>query len=125
MKREKFFEQRQHYYFSEKKPEKTVERKDSVEPDGRHKIELSLAFDNEETQKAVLLFIAKLNGLHEVKDLGELTARANWLNGYIAALHAIEALDYEQAEQLTNLLEIASKQQARILGVNRTKQKGW
>jgi hypothetical protein len=125
MKREKFFEQRQHYYFGEKKPEKTVERKDSVEPDGRHKIELSLAFDNEEEQKAVLLFIAKVNGLHEVKDLGELTARTNWLNGYIAALHAIEALDYEQAEQLANLLEIASKQQARILGVNRTKQKGW
>ena len=63
--------------------------------------------------------------MHEVKDLGELTARTNWLNGYIAALHAIEALDYEQAEQLANLLEIASKQQARILGVNRTKQKGW
>lgn len=124
MEREKFFEQRQHYCFGEKKPEKTVERKDSVEVDGRRKIEVSLAFDNEEAQKAVLRFIAEVNGLHEVKDLGELIARINWLNGYIAALHAVEALDYEQAEELANLLEIASKQQARILEVNRTKKKG-
>lgn len=54
MEREKFFEQRQHYYFGEKKPEKTVERKDSVEADGRHKIELSLAFDNEEAHTLLI-----------------------------------------------------------------------
>ena len=125
MERNDFYNRQRHYYFGEKKPEKRVERKDSVEPDGRHKIELTLAFDNEEAQRAVVRFIGDINGLHEVREVGELTARVNWLNGYIAALYAAGVIDEEQAQQLADLLGIASKQQARLLGVTKWNEKGW
>ena len=125
MERNDFYNRQRHYYFGEKKPEKSVERKDSVEPDGRHKIELTLAFDNEEAQRAVVRFIGDINGLHEVREVGELTARVNWLNGYIAALYAAGVIDEEQAQQLADLLGIASKQQARLLGVTKWNEKGW
>ena len=115
MEREKFFEQRQHYCFDEKKPEKTVERKDSVEADGRHKIELSFAFDNEEAQKAVLRFIAEVNELHEIKSLGDIAAATTWLNGYITALKEAKVIDEEQATQLLNILDIASRQQYKLI----------
>lgn len=125
MERDEFFNRQRHYYFGEKQPEKSVERKDSVEPDGRHKIELTLAFDNEEAQRAVVRFLGDINGLHEVREVGELTARVNWLNGYIAALYAAGVIDEEQAQQLADLLGIASKQQARLLGVTKWNEKGW
>ena len=125
MERNDFYNRQRHYYFGEKKPDKSVERKDSVEPDGRHKIELTLAFDNEEAQRAVVRFIGDINGLHEVREVGELTARVNWLNGYIAALYAAGVIDEEQAQQLADLLGIASKQQARLLGVTKWNEKGW
>lgn len=125
MERNDFYNRQRHYYFGEKKPEKSVERKDSVEPDGRHKIELTLAFDNEEAQRAVVRFLGDINGLHEVREVGELTARVNWLNGYIAALYAAGVIDEEQAQQLADLLGIASKQQARLLGVTKWNEKGW
>lgn len=125
MERNDFYNRQRHYYFGEKKPEKSIERKDSVEPDGRHKIELTLAFDNEEAQRAVVRFIGDINGLHEVREVGELTARVNWLNGYIAALYAAGVIDEEQAQQLADLLGIASKQQARLLGVTKWNEKGW
>ena len=125
MERDEFFNRQRHYYFGEKKPDKSVERKDSVEPDGRHKIELTLAFDNEEAQRAVVRFLGDINGLHEVREVGELTARVNWLNGYIAALYAAGVIDEEQAQQLADLLGIASKQQARLLGVTKWNEKGW
>lgn len=125
MERNDFYNRQRHYYFREKKPEKSVERKDSVEPDGRHKIELTLAFDNEEAQRAVVRFLGDINGLHEVREVGELTARVNWLNGYIAALYAAGVIDEEQAQQLADLLGIASKQQARLLGVTKWNEKGW
>lgn len=125
MERNDFYNRQRNYYFGEKKPEKSVERKDSVEPDGRHKIELTLAFDNEEAQRAVVRFLGDINGLHEVREVGELTARVNWLNGYIAALYAAGVIDEEQAQQLADLLGIASKQQARLLGVTKWNEKGW
>lgn len=125
MERNDFYNRQRHYYFGEKKPDKSVERKDSVEPDGRHKIELTLAFDNEEAQRAVVRFLGDINGLHEVREVGELTARVNWLNGYIAALYAAGVIDEEQAQQLADLLGIASKQQARLLGVAKWNEKGW
>ena len=125
MERNDFYNRQRHYYFGKKKPEKSVERKDSVEPDGRHKIELTLAFDSEEAQRAVVRFIGDINGLHEVREVGELTARVNWLNGYIAALYAAGVIDEEQAQQLADLLGIASKQQARLLGVTKWNEKGW
>lgn len=125
MERNDFYNRQRHYYFGEKKPDKSVERKDSVEPDGRHKIELTLAFDNEEAQRAVVRFLGDINGLHEVREVGELTARVNWLNGYIAALYAAGVIDEEQAQQLADLLGIASKQQARLLGVTKWNEKGW
>ena len=107
MEREKFFEQRQHYCFDEKKPEKTVERKDSIE--------LSFAFDNEEAQKAVLRFIAEVNELHEIKSLGDIAAATTWLNGYITALKEAKVIDEEQATQLLNILDIASRQQYKLI----------
>ena len=125
MERNDFYNRQRHYCFGEKKQEKSVERKDSVEPDGRHKIELTLAFDNEEAQRAVVRFIGDINGLHEVREVGELTARVNWLNGYIAALYAAGVIDEEQAQQLADLLGIASKQQARLLGATKWNEKGW
>lgn len=125
MERDEFFNRQRHYYFGEKQPEKSVERKDSVEPDGRHKVELTLAFDSEEAQRAVIRFLGDINGLHEVREVGELTARVNWLNGYIAALFAAGVIEEEQAQQLADLLGIASKQQARILGVTKWREKGW
>lgn len=125
MERDEFFNRQRHYCFGEKQTEKSVERKDSVEPDGRHKIELTLAFDSEEAQRAVIRFFGDINGLHEVREVGELTARVNWLNGYIAALFAAGVIDEEQAQQLADLLGIASKQQARILGVTKWREKGW
>lgn len=125
MERNDFYNRQRHYYFGEKKPEKSVERKDSVEPDGRHKVELTLAFDREEAQRAVIRFFGDINGLHEVREVGELTARVNWLNGYIAALFAAGVIDEEQAQQLADLLGIASKQQARLLGVTKWREKGW
>lgn len=125
MERNDFYNRQRHYYFGEKKPDKSVERKDSIEPDGRHKIELTLAFDNEEAQRAVVRFLGDINGLHEVREVGELTARVNWLNGYIAALYAAGVIDEEQAQQLADLLGIASKQQARLLGVTKWNEKGW
>ena len=125
MERNDFYNKQRHYYFGEKQPEKSVERKDSIEPDGRHKIELTLAFDSEEAQRAVVRFIGDINGLHEVREVGELTARVNWLNGYIAALYAAGVIDEEQAQQLADLLGIASKQQARLLGVTKWNEKGW
>lgn len=125
MERNDFYNRQRHYYFGEKKPDKSVERKDSVEPDGRHKIELTLAFDNEEAQRAVVRFLGDINGLHEVREVSELTARVNWLNGYIAALYAAGVIDEEQAQQLADLLGIASKQQARLLGVTKWNEKGW
>lgn len=125
MERNDFYNKQRHYYFGEKQPEKSVNRKDSIEPDGRHKIELTLAFDSEEAQRAVVRFIGDINGLHEVREVGELTARANWLNGYIAALYAAGVIDEEQAQQLADLLGIASKQQARLLGVTKWNEKGW
>lgn len=125
MERNDFYNKQRHYYFGEKQPEKSVKRKDSIEPDGRHKIELTLAFDSEEAQRAVVRFIGDINGLHEVREVGELTARANWLNGYIAALYAAGVIDEEQAQQLADLLGIASKQQARLLGVTKWNEKGW
>ena len=125
MERDEFFNRQRHYCFGEKQPEKSVERKDSVEPDGRHKVELTLAFDSEEAQRAVIRFLGDINGLHEVREVGELTARVNWLNGYIAALFAAGVIDEEQAQQLADLLGIASKQQARVLGVTKWREKGW
>ena len=125
MERNDFYNRQRHYYFGEKKPEKSVERKDSVEPDGRHKIELTLAFDNEEARRVVVRFLGDINGLHEVREVGELTARVNWLNGYIAALYAAGVIDEEKAQQLADLLGIASKQQARLLGVTKWNEKGW
>ena len=125
MERDEFFNRQRHYCFGEKQPEKSVERKDSVEPDGRHKVELTLAFDSEEAQRAVIRFLGDINGLHEVREVGELTARVNWLNGYIAALFAAGVIDEEQAQQLADLLGIASKQQARLLGVTKWREKGW
>ena len=125
MERNDFYNKQRHYYFGEKQPEKSVERKDSIEPDGRHKIELTLAFDSEEAQRAVVRFIGDINGLHEVREVGELKARVNWLNGYIAALYAAGVIDEEQAQQLADLLGIASKQQARLLGVTKWNEKGW
>lgn len=125
MERDEFFNRQRHYCFGEKQPEKSVERKDSVEPDGRHKVEVTLAFDSEEAQRAVIRFLGDINGLHEVREVGELTARVNWLNGYIAALFAAGVIDEEQAQQLADLLGIASKQQARILGVTKWREKGW
>ena len=115
MKREKFFKQHQYYYFGEKKPARTVERKDSAEPDGRHKIELQLSFDTEEAQQAVLQYVAEINNLHEVESLEDLADITTWLAGYLAALLMAEVVDMEQAEQLKNLLNIASQQQARRL----------
>ena len=125
MERNDFYNRQRHYYFGEKQTEKRVERKDSVEPDGRRKIELTLAFDSKEAQRAVVRFIGDINGLHEVREVGELTARVNWINGYIAALYAAGVIDEEQAQQLADLLGIASKQQARLLGATKWNEKGW
>lgn len=119
-----FFNAQRHYYFGEKQPEKSVERKDSVEPDGRHKVELTLAFDSEVAQHAVLAFMRDINKLHDITELGELEARTNFLSGYIAALYATTAVDKEQAEQLADVLAIASSQKARALGVTRWEEKG-
>lgn len=114
-----FLHKRQHYDFGDDRPKAPkVERKDSVEPDGRHKVELSLALETEAAQHAVIIFIREIDELHNIDNAAVLLHKVNWLEGYIAAMYATEAIDEEQAKQLDDILNLAAQQQARLLGID-------
>ena len=119
-----FFTSRQYYDFSDARTEPPkVQRKDSVEPDGRHKVEVTLTLDSEEVQQAVLIFISEVDGLHEIKSIDTLADKTNFLGGYIAALYAMNAVDEQQADQLADLLKLSAMQQGKVLGVTNWKEK--
>ena len=60
-------------------------------------------------------FIKDHNELHEIKSLGDIAAATTWLNGYITALKEAKVIDEEQATQLLNILDIASRQQYKLI----------
>ena len=114
-----FFTSRQYYDFGDARTEPPkVQRKDIVEPNGRHKVKVTLALDSEEAQQAVLIFITEVEGLHEIKSIDTLADKTNFLNGYIAALYAVDAVDEQQADQLADILKLSAMQQGKVLGVN-------
>lgn len=123
MTRDEFLQRQRHYNFGDNTPkEPTVERKDSEEG-GRHKVELTLALETEAARHAVIIFIQKLDEMHYAHCGTQLLSMTNWLEGYIAAMYAAEAIDQEQALQLDSILKLTIDQQAKALGIENFRDK--
>lgn len=109
--------------FDGDRPEKDVERKETVDKDGRHKIEITLAVDSKEAQKAVGIFCAGIEDIHKTKEPDKLADKIQWLSGYIGGIYTTNAISSEQADELTRLLVLAAKTQAKVLGYGEQKKK--
>lgn len=95
---------------NEEKAYRSVEKKAIIYPDGRHEVKIALNIKDKKAAATIETIIDEIKDLHKTKKISELIKLQYYHRGIVTGLWAMDAIDELQAEELIQLIDIATNQ---------------